>query len=177
MRHRASVRAGWGILGVLLLVRGAAAEVVQVGPGGFTVKHRAVLTAPPQLAWDRLVQVQSWWNPQHTYSGASKNLSLRLQPGGCFCERLPSSGFVKHMEVVLAQPREALRLAGALGPLQELGVSGVLTFALAPVATGTEVTLTYRVSGSAPDGFEKLAPVVDQVLGEQLKRYASPPAR
>jgi hypothetical protein len=160
---------------VLLLCPIASAEVLKVEGGGFVVQHRAVLAATPQRAWDRLVQVQAWWDPQHTYSGASRNLSLTLSPGGCFCERLAAGGFVKHAEVVQARTRELLRLSGALGPLQDLGAGGALTFALAPAEAGTEVTLTYRVSGSLPD-VEKLAAIVDQVLGEQLRRYASPPA-
>jgi hypothetical protein len=132
------------------------------------------VAAPPAKAWARQIQVQSWWDPQHTYSGASRNLSLRLSPGGCFCERLPAGGLVKHAEVVQMRPGTLLRLSGALGPLQELGAAGALSFALAAVEGGTQVTLTYRVAGFSPDGLDKLAPIVDQVLGEQLKRYASP---
>lgn len=79
-----------------------------------------------------------------------------------------------HAEVVLVQPRTLLRLSGALGPLQELGAAGALSFALAKVQGGTEVTLTYRVGGFSPDGLDKLAPIVDRVLGDQLKRYAAP---
>jgi uncharacterized protein YndB with AHSA1/START domain len=159
------------------LVRPASAEVTSVAPGGFVVQHRATIALPPDKARGRLIEVQSWWNPEHTYSGASKNLSLRPSAGGCFCERLPSGGSVKHAEVVQVQPRTLLRLSGALGPLQDMGTAGALSFALARVEGGTEVTLTYRVGGFSPDGLYKLASIVDQVLGEQLKRYAAPPAR
>jgi hypothetical protein len=139
------------------------------------VQHRVMVSLRPDKAWLRLTRVQDWWDPQHTYSGASKNLSLRLSPGGCFCEKLAPGGFVKHLEVVMVRPQEQLRLEGALGPLQELGASGALTFDLAAKDGATEVTLTYRVSGSFPTGVEKLSAVVDQVLGQQLKRYAALP--
>ncbi|HVP61828.1 MAG TPA: hypothetical protein VMT11_14790 [Myxococcaceae bacterium] len=164
-------------LAFALLARPASAEVLNAAPGGFVVQHRAALALPAEKAWARLVQVQSWWSPEHTYSGASRNLSLRLSPGGCFCERLPAGGFAKHAEVVQLQPRKLLRLSGSLGPLQALGAAGALSFALADAEGGTQVTLTYQVGGFAADGLDKLAPLVDQVLGEQLKRLATLPAR
>ena len=177
MRPGTSVQAASLAVALLLLAPAARADVLQSGPGGFAVQHRVVLALAPDKAWTRLGHIQEWWDPKHTYSGASRNLSLRLSPGGCFCEKLSPDGFVKHMEVVLVRPREQLRLVGGLGPLQELGVSGALTFDLAPKDGRTEVTLTYRVSGSGTDGLEKLAAVVDQVLGEQLERYAAPATR
>jgi len=177
VRLGTSVHAASLLVGVLLLSPAARADVLQSGPGGFAIQQRVVVALGPDKAWTRLGRVQDWWDPKHTYSGASRNLSLRLSPGGCFCEKLSPDGFAKHMEVVLARPREQLRLVGGLGPLQELGVSGALTFDLAPREGRTEVTLTYRVSGSSTDGLDKLAAVVDQVLGEQLKRYAAPATR
>ena len=177
MRREASLPAASSLVAVLLLSPVARADVLQSAPGGFAIQQRVVVALKPEKAWTRLGRVQEWWDPKHTYSGASRNLSLRLSPGGCFCEKLGPDGFVKHMEVVLARPREQLRLIGGLGPLQELGVSGALTFDLAPKEGGTEVTITYRVSGSSTDGLDKLAAVVDQVLGEQLKRYAAPATR
>jgi len=167
--------AAWLVGTVGLLSSVARADVLQAGPGGFAVQHRVMVSLRPDKAWLRLTRVQDWWDPQHTYSGASKNLSLRLSPGGCFCEKLAPGGFVKHLEVVMVRPQEQLRLEGALGPLQELGASGALTFDLAAKDGATEVTLTYRVSGSFPTGVEKLSAVVDQVLGQQLKRYAALP--
>lgn len=47
---------------------------------------------------------------------------------------------------------------------------GVLTFTLNAAGTGTDLELTYRVSGFAPDGLQQLAQAVDRVLGQQLSR-------
>ena len=63
-----------------------------------------------------------------------------------------------------------LRLDGALGPLQNMAVTGVLSFALAPDGPGTRVTMTYRVAGALTMDSTKLAPLVDQVMGIQLNR-------
>ena len=71
--------------------------------------------------------------------------------------------------MVFAQPGKTLRLQGALGPLQQEGVAGALTWALKPVAGGTEVTQTYVVGGHVKGGADKFAPVVDRVMAEQLR--------
>jgi hypothetical protein len=80
------------------------------------------------------------------------------------------------MDVVYAAPGKALRLVGGLGPLQEMGVSGALTFTLKPESADvTRVTLSYTISGYAPQGFTDIAHAVDAVLGEQLARYVAAP--
>jgi diguanylate cyclase (GGDEF)-like protein len=152
----------------------AVADVVSTGPAGFVVRTAAVTDRNLMAAWRRLVRVQDWWSTEHTYSGDAANLSLDLAPGGCWCEKLPGGGFVRHMEVVYAAPRTALRLVGGLGPLQGMGASGALTFTLK--ATGprqTAITAEYAVTGSVT-GVADLAAAVDGVLTEQLRRYAGP---
>ena len=57
--------------------------------------------------------------------------------------------------------------------LQELPVTGVLTFTIAMQETKTILRVTYRVSGPPDVGLDKLAPVVDQVIGHQFKRLKS----
>ena len=37
-------------------------------------------------------------------------------------------------------------------------------------ATGTQLTLNYKVAGFAKGGADKLAPIVDRVLGTQMSR-------
>ena len=64
-----------------------------------------------------------------------------------------------------------LRCNTALGPLQELGVSGVLTFTIAPHASGAKINMTYRVAGDAGLGLDQMAPLVDMVLMEQFGRF------
>jgi hypothetical protein len=72
--------------------------------------------------------------------------------------------------VLAAWPGRKLVLEAPLGPLQSLAVSARLSWSLKPVAGGTEIVQTYAVGGYIPMGGEKLAPLVDGVLAEQLGR-------
>jgi len=147
------------------------AEVTESSAQGFLVAHEATIAASPDEVYRVLVEeVGSWWSPAHTFSGDAGNLSIEARPGGCFCERLPGGGGVEHLRVVYVQPGRVLRLAGGLGPLQGSGLTGSMTWSLAPTDGGTAVALTYSVGGFLPGGFEQLAPAVDGVLGEQLGR-------
>ena len=158
------------VFALALLVAGvpAAADVVDRSPNGFTLRGTAQVAVAPDAVFRALVDVGAWWDRDHTYSGDAKNLSIVPQPGGCFCEALPAGGGVEHGRVVNAVPGSLLRLQGALGPLQELGVSGSLSWQIAKAAAGgSTITMTYAVGGYA-SGLEKLASLVDQVMMRQL---------
>ena len=162
------------IVAVLLLAAGAShAEVADQGPAGFQVRHVARITAPPAKVRAAALDVGKWWSSAHTYSGDAKNLSI--DAAGCFCETLPD-GLVRHMTLVYSAP-DALRLAGALGPLATTGASGHLGLAFGKAAdpNRTQLTLTYDVGGYAKGGLAQTwAAPVDGVLGQQvtrLKRY------
>jgi uncharacterized protein YndB with AHSA1/START domain len=148
----------------------AHAEVRETRDNSFVIESTATTTASPARAYAALGKVAGWWNPQHTWSGAAKNLSLQLRAGGCFCEKLASGGSVEHGHVVFAAPGKMLRINGALGPFQEMAVTGILTFTLTPENTGTRIVLKYSVSGAITMDTKKLAPGVDQVMSEQLAR-------
>ena len=154
----------------LWLCCSAHAEVINVGTTGFTSQYREELKASADDVWKALVQLQRWWNSSHTYSGQASNLSLDAQAGGCWCERWADGQSVQHGTVVLVMPGKVLRVFGNLGPLQELPVNGVLTFAIGTQDGKTVLRMTYRVAGPADAGLEKLAPVVDGVMGAQYKR-------
>lgn len=64
-----------------------------------------------------------------------------------------------------------IRFSGALGPLQAAGLTGSLTVKFCAVPGGSNVELSYVVGGFMPGGFEKIAPAVDSVLAEQLRRF------
>jgi hypothetical protein len=99
-------------------------------------------------------------------------MRLDARSGGCWCERW-ADGQVEHMRVVLVMEHEGtrtLRLTGGLGPLQEMGPSGVLTFTIAPNGTGSTVTMTYRIAGDAGLHLDQIAAGVDHVLMEQFGR-------
>lgn len=157
---------------LLLALGGAAscmAETSAVSAGGFTVTHEREVKATPHQVFESIGQVARWWNGTHTWSGDAANLSLELTAGGCFCERW-SGGSVQHAVVVRVGRDRTVRLHGSLGPLQELGVNGVLTFDVATSDGKTILKTTYRVSGAPSAGLEALAAPVDGVIGEQVGR-------
>lgn len=146
----------------------------QTSSSGFLVRHEVVINAPRAEVWRSLVQqVGEWWNPQHTFSGDSKNLSIDARPSGCFCEKLPNGGGVEHLRVVHLVPGEMLRLSGGLGPLQASGVSGSLSWRLTGTGGSTTVEVIYVVGGFMEGGFERLTPAVSAVIGEQMHRLKS----
>lgn len=161
----------WRVLiGCAALAAPAAGEVQSASPTGFELVNVAIVNAPPAQVYAMLGEPARWWNKAHTYSGDAANLRQELKAGGCFCETIPADGStIEHGRVVFAQPGKTLRLHAALGPLQQEGVSAALTWSLKPVTGGTEVTQTYVVGGFVRTGADKLAPIVDRVMAEQLK--------
>lgn len=149
----------------------AHAEIVSAGPGGFNIRHvaEAPNVAAP-MVWAALADVGRWWDPEHTYSGDSRNLTLEPHPRGCLCEKLSLYAGIEHASVVYAQPAKTLRLSGALGPLQEFGVAGTMTWQIEPAGGGSRITLTYSAGGFADRPLSDWAPIVDEVLGVQLQR-------
>jgi hypothetical protein len=73
----------------------------------------------------------------------------------------------------MARPGELLRMRGALGPLQEMALTGVLTIALAAKGEGTEATVTYRLSGDPSHKLDGFVAVVDKVIGQQFGSFAA----
>ena len=158
---------GAGLLGAAP----ASAEVVVSSPNGFAIRHTVQLAAPPERAYAAIGELPRWWSKDHTYSGDSDKLSISLKPGGCFCEMLEKGGGIEHMRVTLVQPGQRVVMSGALGPLLYEGVAGVMDLKVEPVDGGSRVIMEYRAAGFAKGGADKLAPLVDKVLGEQLRRY------
>lgn len=162
-----------GIIVAITMAAPASAEVVNASSNGFEIRHVVDVPGTPVQAIERFGQVDKWWNPSHSYSGRAENLSLKLQAGGCFCETLADGGGIEHMRVAYYQPGKRLTLTGALGPLLFQATTGVMDVQFAPSGAATKVTMTYRAAGFASGGADKLAAPVDQVLGEQMKRYAA----
>ena len=62
-------------------------------------------------------------------------------------------------------------MTGALGPLQQYGVVGSLTWSVQAIdAQSTRLTWTYAVGGYADPPLSELAGPVDGVLSAQLQR-------
>ncbi len=155
---------------VALLPACAFPEVTDSSAAGFTVKVTVTIQAAPAEVYRRLFRIGEWWSPAHTFSGDAKNLSIEEKPMGCFCERLPNGGAVRHMEVINFSPGKALVLSGALGPLQPVAATGVMGFQLTPKGNGTELLVAYAVGGYLPAGMNTYAGPVDTVLTEQVTR-------
>lgn len=163
------------LLAIAVAAGPARADVTESSPSSFLISAEAEVAAAPDAVWVALPQVSRWWSGAHTYSGDAANLSLDLQPGGCWCERWGEGQAIEHMRLVLMMEHggvSTLRLVGGLGPLQEMGVSGVLTFTVAPGASGARITMTYRVAGDPSLQLDRLAPLVDMVLMEQFTRFS-----
>ena len=168
-------------LPALALAQPAMAEVIRSDDSGFVTRDAAEVTSDPKAVWLALISPAKWWNSAHTWSGEAANLALKPQAGGCFCERIPEvpdparvtlEGSVEHMRVIQAYPEQALRMNGALGPLQSEAVTGVLTIALTPTEQGTRIVWEYVVGGFMRYEKAVIAKAVDGVMSEQLNGLA-----
>lgn len=165
-----------------LLASPAKAELAASSDAGFVSDHVATVAAAPAAVWKVLVAPNQWWSPSHTYTGDAANLYLDAQATGCFCEKLPKPadapegqrmGSVEHLHVVYADPqRGVLRMVGGLGPLQGEAVQGVLTITLTGEGEGTRIHWRYAVGGVWQAKPAEMGPLVDKVLGEQVRRLA-----
>jgi hypothetical protein len=180
MRHFIITAAASAVLGSLAFP--AAAEVVEQDERGFVTRDLAVVSATPKQVWLALISPAKWWNSAHTWSGDSANLTITPQAGGCFCETIPEvsepgrftlEGSVEHLRVVQAHPETALRMEGALGPLQSEPVGGVLTIAISTVDEGTRIVWEYHVGGRMRYPVPVIAQAVDGVMSQQLDGLAT----
>ncbi|MCZ8136317.1 MAG: SRPBCC family protein [Porphyrobacter sp.] len=165
----------------LLSAAPVAAEVTGGGPDSFVSRHEVVVKASPKEVWLALISPATWWTSEHTWSGEAANLTLTPQAGGCFCEKIPEvdepgrftlEGSVEHMRVIQAYPERALRMQGALGPLQSEPVNGILTIAISEVEQGTRIVWEYNVGGPMRYELPVIARAVDGVMGLQIKSLA-----
>ncbi|KPF64494.1 hypothetical protein [Porphyrobacter sp. AAP60] len=165
----------------LSLASPAAAELTRVTDDGFVSRHEVVVEASPKDAWLALIAPAGWWRSEHTWSGDAANLTLTPQAGGCFCETIPEvdepgrftlQGSVEHMRVIQAYPETALRMQGALGPLQSEPVTGILTITISTVEQGTRIVWEYNVGGTMRYEVPVISKAVDGVMGAQLTALA-----
>ncbi len=181
----------WALIGLLAGASAAHADVIAQTDLGFVSRNVVVVAGSPAAVWKRLVTPSGWWSSDHTFSGDAANLALDPVAGGCFCEKLPADegdtarlakpgaalhppprGGVEHMRVVYADRAKALRMVGALGPLQSEAVTATLTVTLKQVDGGTRVIFEYVVGGYMRYPPDKIAPAVDTVLSNQLLSLA-----
>jgi hypothetical protein len=157
------------ILVTSLALAQAHADVKDATASGFTIENTAHVPADTMTAWKALVDdVGRWWPRDHTWWGNASELTIEPRGGGCFCERNGEQQAL-HLFVTFADPGKLLRMTGGLGPLQGMGLHGVLEVRLAPAEDGgTTITMFYRAGGYTPDDLSQFAAVVDQVQSQQL---------
>ena len=143
------------------------AEVSQSAPSSFTLTQRIIVIEDLPASFQGLLHPGRWWSKDHTWSGNSSNLSLDPHAGGCWCERW-NGGEVEHARVLFIKKDSMLRLQGAFGPMQSMAVNGILEFQLTPGKDGTQIDLTYRVTGADASKLDAIAPMADQMFKEQM---------
>ncbi len=164
----------WILLAAVLAASPAQAKVVASSANGFEISHGFETGMTAKEIYALFGQPSRWWSPDHTYSGDANRLKMTLHPGGCFCETLAGGGGIQHLRVIYVDPGKRVVLEGALGPLLYDAVAGVMDLQIKPrAAGGSTITLNYRASGFAKGGADKLAPLVDSVLGSQMARMAA----
>jgi len=160
----------WSVL-ILAGLSSVRAEVKDSSADGFTIQDSVIIAENPNDVYNSIVDdVGLWWDSSHTISGNAENLSIDDKAGGCFCEKLENGGSVRHLEVVFVEPGKTLRMIGGLGPLQSMAVTGSMTWSLSKTDDGTNVKVIYCIGGYRPGGLQKIAPLVDKVIFEQLTR-------
>ena len=165
------------------------ADVNYADNSGFSITNESESYAPVEVVYSHFIQhVDMWWPKDHTWwKGA---LRIDEQAGGCFCETT-STASAAHMQVSYVEPNKKVVMTGGLGPLQEMGITGALTWVFSTIDSSTssgadtqdsripktKVTLTYHASGNIHFNGQKasnedaanLVRVVDNVQAQQLK--------
>tara|TARA_R110000803_G_scaffold65040_4_gene126183 strand:+ start:2056 stop:2562 length:507 start_codon:yes stop_codon:yes gene_type:complete len=160
------------LLLVAALSASAHAEVISASPDHYELKQEAVSTLAPGELWDRLIHPELWWHPDHTYSGTSEHLSLDPKAGGLWKETW-ANGSVAHGTVLTVVHGKMLRLDAPFGPLQGMAVTVIWTITLVPEGKGTRVVFAETANGATASALDQLAPAVDGVKTEAIKRLVS----
>lgn len=149
------------------------AEVIEAEKTAFTIKSAVTVKATKLEAYSTFLNTGKWWNMSHSWFGENSKLSIAPNINGCFCE-VNEGKQAEHMRVTFVNPNNEIRLVGALGPMQMMGLHGVMAWTFEDTNNnGTKITQTYTVSGHLKEGLQPLAPIVDQIQTEQLMRLAS----
>lgn len=155
----------------------ASAEVVSRSADGFVLRFAVGVEAAPEDVVTAVSELPQWWDPAHTYTGASANLSLTFEAGGCWCETLADGTVFEHAVVTGIAP-DRVTMNAALGPLHDKATKAELTFGSEPENRGRLVTIDFVVEGP---GLGAMADGVDTVMDQAFDRlihqieYGEPP--
>lgn len=152
----------------------AMAEVVASSDTHYVLRHEARSAEPPAAVWQRLIHPERWWSSAHTFSGDAAHLRLDPQAGGVWREDW-DSGSVSHGTVLAAMKDQLLRLNAPFGPLAGAGAHVVWTITLHADGAGTRALFDEVASGPPSAKLAQLAPAVDGVKSEAMRRLTAAP--
>lgn len=145
----------------------AAAEVVARTADSFTLRYAIGAEIAPEDIAPALEALPKWWDPAHTYSGSSANLSLDLTPGGCWCEKLADGTNFDHGRTVSVTP-DSFVFNAPFGPMRGKTTKAELTVTWPGANRGWTPTWTMVVEGP---GIGAMADGVDAVMGAGYQRW------
>lgn len=152
-----------------LIAGPSAAEIIERSEDHFVLRFGAPVEATLDTLNSAVADIDQWWDPAHTYSGDAANLSLSLEPGSCFCERLGNGTTFQHGRVEAHEPKTGVLLRAPLGPLN--GRTTVADWTLRweedADSMGRDLGMTYVVRGQ---GIGAFADAVNGVMATQWRR-------
>ena len=149
------------------------AETVSSSDTHYVLRHEASSTRTAGELWQRLIRPETWWHPDHTYSGDSGNLSLDARAGGLWLESW-DGGSVAHGTVLFVRDGSVLRMNAPFGPLQALGAHTIWTITISPDGNGSRVVFDEVSNGPPTADMTTLAEAVDFVKNEAIGRLVGP---
>ncbi len=148
------------------------ADVITRSQDQYSLRQEAQSSLAPEAVWNKLIKPATWWHPDHTYSGDAANLSLDAKAGGLWREDW-EGGSVLHGSVLQVSAGKQLRLDAPFGPLQDIAVKVVWTITITPSADGSRIVFDEIANGTNASKLDALAPAVDFVKTEAIKRLAA----
>jgi uncharacterized protein YndB with AHSA1/START domain len=165
--------ASLALAGLLLASTTTHAAVLDKSPSGFTVENTVLVPVAPVVAWNAFVdQVDEWWPKDHSWWGKDGKFTIDPRAGGCFCE-VAGKRSALHMTVSFVDAPHKMRMLGGQGPLQGMGLDGVMEWTFASAEGGTKITLRYVAGGYTTTDLVKFSAIVDKVQGIQLGGLAA----
>ncbi len=169
------------ITSLLLPIPNSYAEVISSDNHGFTIELSRIVNVSKTKAYQQFINVNEWWNSDHTWFGSAQSMYIEPLVGGCFCEKNGEKQAL-HMTISYVDPDNEMRMVGGLGPLQMLGITGGMSWKFESTTNGnsqnvnqqqTKITFRYQVTGYMSEGLDTLSPIVDKVQSLQLDNLAA----
>lgn len=152
---------------ILFFASSLSAKVLSKSPSGFQLSISTPIEKPVEDVYQQFLAVGDWWEDDHTWFGDSSKMSIDPRVNGCFCE-IDADKQALHMTLSYVEPNKEIRMLGGLGPLQMMAVHGAMSWQFKRIENGTELVLTYTVTGFDGMELDKITDIVDQVQQTQI---------